>query len=100
MTENKIDYANFDTVHRYDYREDRIRTAKTLGYNYISECTASLYKELKSTRKVAALLNMSADGIASELKQMGVTMQGRGGFRPGDLRGTNKRAHSGHVTSI
>jgi len=96
----QIDYKKFDKEHHYHYRQDRLKAAQALGYKYISECTVSLYKEFKSMPKVAALVGVSADGISSEIRKLGIKRQGPGGFRPGDRRGTKRSAHKGDVTSL
>ena len=75
----KINFSKIDKEHKYNYRKDRLKLARKLGYTYISECTARLYEKHQSTRKIADILGLSQGGIQLELKKIGVKLRPRGG---------------------
>jgi hypothetical protein len=74
-----MDWKKLDREYKYSYREDRLKAAKLLGFNYISECTVSLYNTLQSTRRVADMLKLSPTAVAVELKKHGIKLRSRGG---------------------
>jgi hypothetical protein len=75
----KLNFKKIDQARKYNYREDRLKRAKELGYTYISECSAKLYEKHKSTRIVAELLGLSYGGVQRELREIGVELRPRGG---------------------
>jgi hypothetical protein len=75
----ELNWEQLDHNHMYSYRSDRLKMAKKLGFNYISECTAKLYYKHQSASKVAELLKLSTAGVLVELKKLGVERRNRGG---------------------
>lgn len=53
--------------------------AKSLGFDYISECTAKLYQKHQSTNIVAKILKLSPAGVSLELDRLGIKKRGPGG---------------------
>jgi len=86
MTLPDHDYAKLDREYRFNFYEDRLKQAKKLGYNYVSECLVKLYRKHKSQPKVARILNLGHDSILYPLKKFGEPRNPPGGFRPGDKR--------------
>lgn len=74
-----MDWEKLDKKRNYYYKKDRLKIAKSLGYEYISECTAKLYAGLQSTAKVGEILGISATAVGVELKTMGIKLRSRGG---------------------
>jgi hypothetical protein len=78
---NKMNWENLDKIYKYAYRQDRLKIAKKMGYNFISEATVKLYRKYRSTNKVASILNVSTAAVLSELKSLGEPRMSRGGCR-------------------
>jgi hypothetical protein len=74
-----LDWQKIDNDYKYSYREDRLKVANNMGYNYISECTAKLYEKHQSTNKVSQLIGISAAGVTQELRKIGIKLRSRGG---------------------
>jgi len=87
----KLNWKLLDETINYNFRQDRLDAAESLGFKYISECTAILYFKHMSYNTVAKILKVSGEGINSELKRIGVKKQRRGGWRPGEHRAAGKR---------
>lgn len=77
--EKELNWKKIDRQYKYYYYEDRLKTARLLGYKYVSECTARLYAGFKSTNKVAEILKVSPFTVQRELKAMGIKLRKRGG---------------------
>ena len=74
-----MNFAELDQQRRYTYRVDRLKKARALGYDYISEATCSIYRASDSLIATAYILGLSITGVREELKDMGVKLNPRGG---------------------
>ena len=50
------DYQKIDLERNYNWRDERIETAKKLGYQYISESIVETYRKVRSSRKAGQIL--------------------------------------------
>lgn len=82
-----LNWQILDESRAFSYREDRLKKAQELGFNFISECTVKLYQQLGSTEKVAKIIGLTGQTVATELKSYGVTLKPPGGaFMKGKKR--------------
>ena len=72
-------FEMYDVYHRYQYRNDRMEIAKSLGYQYISEATAKLYKETRSIYHTGRILKITPCSVRVELNMMGIKRNRIGG---------------------
>jgi len=83
-------FEMYDLYRLYQYRTDRIEMAESLGYQYISEATAKIYKKLGSVYHTGRILKLSPYIIRMELEMMGIKRNRVGGWN----RGTGKSGRS------
>ena len=72
-------FEMYDVYHRYQYQNDRMEIAKSLGYQYISEATAKLYKETGSIYHAGRILKITPHSVRVELNMMGIKRNRAGG---------------------
>jgi hypothetical protein len=77
-------WIDLDASHNFSYKAEKLKLAKSLGFNYISEAIISLYRQTKSTRKTGELLQIGAAGIGHILKKFDEPLRGPGGANCGD----------------
>ena len=68
--EKYMTFERFDSVHRYSYKEDRLKIANDLGFEFISEATVKLYKRYGSSRAVGKLIGLTGGGVIHELREL------------------------------
>lgn len=69
-------FPALDKSYQYNFRSDRIKTAKRLGFSFISQATIELYFKYRSEAIVAKKLSVSRSVIARELNKFGVKRVG------------------------
>ncbi len=65
--------------HSWDYWEDALSTAKSLGYSNPDEAVKDLYNNGWSIRDIAIPFDRTASNIRYRLKKLGVQMRQPGG---------------------
>jgi hypothetical protein len=71
---------------RFRFNQQKLKSAKKLGYECISEAIIKEYRKLKSARKVGEMIGMTSNGVRFALKAFGENVAGPGGYRKGDIR--------------
>ena len=86
-------YKKLDESINFNFREDRLKDAWHLGFKYISEALIKTYRKTKSAKKTAKILKISDGCVFYELIKFGEPRNGRGGYRPGDIRHGHTKQH-------
>jgi hypothetical protein len=87
MSKPNHDYKKIDKQHKFHYYNDKLKQAKELGYDYVSEAIIELYRKHKSSSKVCQILELGGEGtIFYFLKKFGEPTNKRGGARTGQGR--------------
>ena len=79
-------WAALDKIRNFRQADVKLKTAKKLGYDYISEALIKEYRNLKSAKKVGELLGFTSAGVRFALTALGEPLCPVGGFRVGDVR--------------
>lgn len=72
-----MNYAEYDKNIRY--YDDKLKIARSMGFNYVSEAWYELHKKGVKNSSVGNIFGMSKAGINYGLKRMGVKQFRRGG---------------------
>lgn len=75
---------NLDKKHLYSYYDDRIKIAKSLGFDSITEAIIKTYRKNQSTEKTGKIFEFSPTAIAYILKKFNEPMRGPGGANRGN----------------
>ena len=81
---NEIDYLVFDENAQYNYRADKEKIARTMGYQYISQAMVELYRKHQSTIKVAEIFEVTEKAINYHLRKIGEPLRppGKAKWKP------------------
>jgi len=75
------DYQSIDKQWQYQQRQDRLESARKLGFEYISEATVKVYRETKSSTKTGKLLGgLTSQAVCQFLSEIGEPRNPRGGW--------------------
>ena len=75
----KHNYALLDKKFPVTFRNDKLKEAKKLGYNYVSQATIELYRKYQSQRIVGKILKMTERAISYRLTNYKEPKRRRGG---------------------